>query len=165
MSDHKFDKKEDRHAVLDDWKRRIIDLMENGQMPPDVAWDAEPLRYYKLNKNWASIVFGWLEWLENEAGWKEAEGQNYVGIQAIMKFEEGIELPEAEVDCGDVEDCLSTSDIIAGLNAQIEDLNNQIEELEAKVEELEYEAPIIHQLFKPELEAELNRRAAARRKP
>jgi hypothetical protein len=112
MTDHKFDKSTDRHATLLDFKQRLIDLMANSQQLPETEWDEEPVRYYKLNKKWAPIVFGWLDWLEDVAGWADAEDENYEGIQAILAFEEGIDLPEFELDCGDVEDCLETSTII-----------------------------------------------------
>jgi hypothetical protein len=91
VSDHKFDFDYDKQANLFYEKRRIIDLLENTQALPEVEWDAEPVRYFKLNKEWAKVVFGWLTWLEDVAGWLDAENQNYAGIQAILKFEEGIE--------------------------------------------------------------------------
>src|SRR5690348_5639781 len=124
-------KYDDRLAVLEDFKRRIILLRENNQQLPSVAWDAEPLRYYKLNQEWVRIVFGWMDWLEDIAGWPEAQDENYEGIQGILAFEEGIELPEGtDFDCGDVEDCLGTSDIINNLIDLINDMADEIKELE-----------------------------------
>lgn len=120
MTDHKFDKSTDRHATLLDFKQRLIDLMANSQQLPDVDWDAEPIRYYKLNQQWAKIVFGWLDWLEDVAGWPDAEDDNYEGIQAILAFEEGIELPDFELDCADVEDCLETSPTIAEIHDKLD---------------------------------------------
>lgn len=91
MSDHKFDRSIDRQAVLDDLKRRIIDLMENPYVVPDVGIYDEPVRYFKANEEWCKIIFGWLDWLEDVAGWQDAEDDNHAGIQAILIFEEGIE--------------------------------------------------------------------------
>lgn len=135
MPDRKFDKTEDRYIALLDEKQRLIDLMENAQMLPETGIYDEPVRYFKANLKWTPIIFGWLSWLQDVAGWAQANGENFAGIQALLIFEEGIELPTYELDCGDVEDCLSTSDIIASLISQIDSLQTQIEELE-------YEAPI-----------------------
>ena len=91
MADKKFRKDKERNVTLLERKSRIIDLMENLQALPDVEWDAEPVRYFKLNKEWCKAVFGWLTWVEDEAGWLDAEDLNYRGIQGVIKFEEGIE--------------------------------------------------------------------------
>lgn len=131
------DDRQDRQIALDDLKKRLIDLTENKPELPGVAWDAEPVRYFKLNQEWCKLLAGWLDWMESEAFWPDATGQDYPGIQGILKFEEGIELPVTDFDCGDVEDCLENSDIIAALNAQIDDLNNQIDNLEEELEEVD----------------------------
>lgn len=94
MPDHKFRQHADRNYVLLDAKQRIIDLMENGQELPEVGIYDTPVRYFKANEEWCKIIFGWLDWLEDVAGWKDAEDDNYSGIQQILIFEEGIEMPE-----------------------------------------------------------------------
>lgn len=129
----------DRQIALDDLKKRIIDLTENKPELPGVAWDAEPVRYFKLNQEWCILLAGWLDHMESEAFWPDAEGQDYAGIQAILKFEEGIELPVTDFDCGDVEDCLETSETIANLNTLINQLEEQIDQLEDQIGELEDE--------------------------
>lgn len=91
MPDHKFRQHVDRNYVLLDAKQRIIDLMENGQELPEVGIYDEPVRYFKANEQWCKIIFGWLDWLEDVAGWKAAEDDNYSGIQQILIFEEGID--------------------------------------------------------------------------
>jgi hypothetical protein len=96
MPDYKFRQKADRNYVLLDAKQRIIDMMENGQQLPDVGIYDEPVRYFKANEQWCKIIFGWLDWLEDVAGWPEAEDDNYPGIQAILEFEEGIEMATKE---------------------------------------------------------------------
>lgn len=99
MPDRKFEREYDRQAVLLDYKQRIIDLTENNQPLPDVAWDAEPVRYFKLNLEWCKILAGWIDWLEDEAGWRDAEGDNHPGIQAFLAFEVGIqEIPMSPED-------------------------------------------------------------------
>lgn len=129
----------DRQIALDDLKKRLIDLTENRPELPAVAWDAEPVRYFKLNQEWCILLAGWLDHMESEAFWPDATGQDYPGIQAILKFEEGIELPVTDFDCGDVEDCLETSETIANLNTLINQLEEQINQLEDEIEELENE--------------------------
>jgi hypothetical protein len=96
MADNKYSKQLDRQAVLHDYKRRIIDLLENGQALPDTGIYDEPVRYFKANEKWCKIIFGWLAWLEDVAGWPDAEDDNYLGIQAILTFEEGIDVPMPE---------------------------------------------------------------------
>jgi len=110
MSDHKFERQYDRRIVLSDEKQRLIDLMANPFVLPDVDIYDEPVRYYKLNLQWAKIVFGWLDWLEDVAGWAEAQDDSFSGINQILKFEEGIE------PVGTVED------ICAGVTCALEDL-------------------------------------------
>lgn len=90
MPDNKFHQDKERNITLLEAKQRIIDLMENGQNLPEVEWDAEPVRYFKLNEEWCERVFGWLAWLEEVAGWRDAEDYLYPGIQGVIKFEEGI---------------------------------------------------------------------------
>lgn len=136
-SDHKFDRSKDRQIVLLDAKQRIIDMMENHQDLPEVGVYDEPVRYFKANKEWCKIIFGWLDALEEVAGWPEAIDDNYPGIQGILIFEEGIELPPAEIDCGDVEDCLESSTIINNLNITIEELTTIVNEQAQIIEELQ----------------------------
>jgi len=91
MSDHQFDKDLDRQAVLLDFKRRLIDLTTLNHPLPETDIYDEPVRYFKANLKWTPVIFGWLHILQTVAGWQDAEDDNYAGIQAIMKFEEGIE--------------------------------------------------------------------------
>lgn len=93
MPDNKFDKQLDRQAVPFDYKIRIIDLMQNHFEAPIVGIYDEPVRYYKMNLEWVKIFAGWLAWMESTAFWKDAEDDSFIGIQEILKFEEGIELP------------------------------------------------------------------------
>ena len=104
MADSKFRKQLDRQAVLHDFKNRLIDLMENGQSLPDTGIYDEPVRYFKANLKWTPIIFGWLGWLEDVAGWQDAEDENHAGIQAILTFEEGIEdMATTEEICAAIE--------------------------------------------------------------
>lgn len=96
MADKKFEKELDRQATLYDAKIRIIDLMANGFELPDTGIYDEPVRYFKANLKWTPIIFGWLSWLEDVAGWPDAEDETYRGIQEILKFEEGIDLTLSE---------------------------------------------------------------------
>jgi len=91
VSDHKYS--DDKHKS--GWpgieKYKVIDLLDNLQNLPDTDIYDEPVRYFKANEKWTPIIFGWLTWLEEIAGWQIAEDDLHPGIQAIMKFEEGIE--------------------------------------------------------------------------
>lgn len=114
----------DRQAVLADLKARIIQLSENPLQLPDVAWDAEPVRYFKLNLQWCKLLAGWLDWLEDVAGWPDATNDAFEGIQGFLAFEEGIDLPE--LDCNDIENCLETSPTITNIENNITNIENNI---------------------------------------
>lgn len=89
MADEKFNRF-DRQLTTTDLLNRILDMRANPFVVPDVAWDAQPVRYFKLNKQWCKILAGWLEWMEDIAGWQDAEDDNHAGIQGFLAFEEGI---------------------------------------------------------------------------
>lgn len=90
-SDHKFERKYDRQAILLDAKQRIIDLMDFQAQPPDVGIYDEPVRYFKANLEWCKFIFGFLSWAEHVAYWKDADDELHHAIQQILIFEEGIE--------------------------------------------------------------------------
>lgn len=144
MNDHKFERERDRQIILSDLKARIIDLTENRFSLPDTGIYDEPVRYFKANLKWTPIIFGLLDWLEDVAGWKDAQDESYPGIQAILLFEEGIDLPT--FDCEDVENCLETSTIINILIQQITNLNQQIINLNQQIEVIENEQESGNQL-------------------
>lgn len=96
MTDHKFDRQYDRIATPKDLKDRLIDLRANSQPLPEVGIYDEPVRYFKANEEWCKVIFGWLDWLEDIAGWPDAEDESYAGIQAILIFEEGIDMATQE---------------------------------------------------------------------
>lgn len=91
MSDKKFERQYDRNLVPLDAKQRLIDLMANPFELPETGIYDEPVRYFKANLLWTPIIFGWLDWLEDIAGWQAAEDDNFRGIQEILVFEEGID--------------------------------------------------------------------------
>lgn len=90
MPDHKFERQYDRRGTLHDEKHRILDMLANPFEVPDVAWDEQPVRYFKLNLQWCKILAGWLDWMEEVAGWRDAEGDDHPGIQGFLEFEVGI---------------------------------------------------------------------------
>lgn len=91
MVDNKYIGKNDRLAVLADFKARVFDMMENGFVAPEIGIYDEPVRYFKLNLQWCRILAGLLSIAEHVAFWPEAEDTNYSGIQGFLEFEKGIE--------------------------------------------------------------------------
>lgn len=81
----------DRNLVPYDEKHRIIDLLANPFIVPDVDWDAQPVRYFMLNEEWCKILAGWLDYMESISGWANAEDESHRGIQGFLEFEVGIE--------------------------------------------------------------------------
>ena len=131
MANEKHNPHRDRQIVFDDFKKRLYSLLDNTQELPPVAWDAEPLRYFKLNQEWCRLLFGWVEIMEEVGFWPDADDELYEGIQGILKFEVGIELPDGgDMSCDDVEDCLETSTIINNINIDIGNITNIVNELE-----------------------------------
>lgn len=65
---------------------RYIDIATLNLKIPSVDWDAEPIRCYYLNKQWASIIMGWVSYLAQHAAWLNAVDDNYVGVQAVLDF-------------------------------------------------------------------------------
>lgn len=61
------------------------------ELPTEGIYD-EPVRYYKANKHWATIIEGHVRWLASLAAWHEAENERYAGIQAILVFLQGVEM-------------------------------------------------------------------------
>jgi hypothetical protein len=98
MPDRKFEQKADRQRITLDFKQRVIDLMANNQPLPEVGIYDEPVRYFKANEQWCAVIFGWLDWLEDIAGWQAAEDDTYPGIQQILIFEEGITMEPIDYD-------------------------------------------------------------------
>lgn len=80
----------DRQLAQTDLKNRILDMRANPFVIPPVAWDAQPVRYFKLNKQWCKILAGWLEWMEDVSGWQDSEDDSHAGIQGFLEFEVGI---------------------------------------------------------------------------
>jgi hypothetical protein len=101
MPDRKYEKSNDRNYTLLDAKQRVIDLMANNQPLPSEGIYDEPVRYFKANEKWCAVIFGWLDWLEDVAGWQEAQDELHPGIQAILTFEEGIQIAGEFPDEGD----------------------------------------------------------------
>jgi hypothetical protein len=106
----------DRRAVDEDEKQRILDLTTYKFVPPDSDIQEGDLYYYACNPEWAKIIDGHVSWLASIAAWPEAENEDYIAIQQILKFLRRVEIPmPPDFDCGDVEDCLGESAIIADI--------------------------------------------------
>lgn len=70
------------------------------------------LRCIKYSLEWSPIIEGWLSHLANVSAWSEAQEDDYSGIQQILKMLKG---ESCVIDCGEVDDCLETSEIISVL--------------------------------------------------
>lgn len=129
----------DRVVILDDEKKRLLDLTAFKFVPPSEGIYEGEVRYYAANLKWAKLIEGFVSWLATVAAWPDANDENYQAIQEILTFLEGIDLPTSDFDCEDVENCLETSTIIINLITQINNLNTQITELQEQLEEIEHE--------------------------
>jgi hypothetical protein len=83
---------QDRVQVLDDEKKRALDLYTMNLVPPDgVLIFDEPTRCYRVNKQWAAYVMGMVSWLAEIAPWRDAQDESYFAIEQIQKFLAGVE--------------------------------------------------------------------------
>jgi hypothetical protein len=115
----------DRQKVTADEKDIVLRLSDYNFEPPVSDIHSGAQYYYSCNKEWAKIIDGHVSWLASVAAWKEAENQDYHGITQILKFLRRVTLPTPpEFDCGDVEDCLETSDIIAEIHTDIDGISS-----------------------------------------
>lgn len=89
----------DRREVALDEKLRKLDLSVMNLVPPDVGICDPPLRVYPLNNEWAKIVIGLVSWLATIAPWRDAEDEDYVGIQEVLTFMIGCDPCAAMVQC------------------------------------------------------------------
>lgn len=80
---------EDRLAVPDDEKKRVIDFWDTNLPVPTPGIFDEPTRCYRINTEWAKVVMGFASWLAEIAAWKDAQDENYPAIQEILKFLKG----------------------------------------------------------------------------
>ena len=67
-------------------KNLIIDFSDFDKPIPDVGIFDEPTRCHRINKEWAKLVFGFLEILADVKAWKHATDERYVAVQAIQNF-------------------------------------------------------------------------------
>lgn len=107
---------EDRNKVYTDEKNRIIDFSQFSYTAPESGIYEGDLRYFAVNSDWYPIVIGWIDHLAQIYAWGDAEDERHHGIQQILIFEQGVDMPV--IDCGDIEDCIENSptiiDIING---------------------------------------------------
>ena len=93
----------DRIVVLDDEKKRVLDLQDMDLPPPEVGIYDGTVRYYKANLEWAKFIEGHVSWLASTAAWKDAEDEGYHAIQQISIFLEGVEVATTEEICAAIE--------------------------------------------------------------
>lgn len=83
----------ERRIIEGDFKRIVLDLPEWELIAPSEGIYDEPTVYYKANLRWAKLIEGFVSHLAQITAWKEAEDENFSGIQAILTFLERVEVP------------------------------------------------------------------------
>lgn len=116
----------DRLVIPDDYKKRILDFLDFNLSLPSTGINDEPTRCYRANIEWAKIIEGFLDWLTEIAAWREAENENYLGIQSVLEFLEGVDCETMPIDCEEVEACLETSETIIDIQTEIAYLEAQL---------------------------------------
>lgn len=145
---------QDRILVMDDEKKRALDLYTARLIPPDVGIFDEPTRCYQINKEWAKIVMGLVSWLTEIAPWRDATDESYPAIDEISKFLVGDNCMEFELRQSPTDDCLleqttdggttwtTAFDFSLCLTAQLAPINSTITTL--------YQQQLINNGFVPE---------------
>jgi hypothetical protein len=85
--------KSERRVIAGDFKRVYLDLPSWEILAPIEGIYDEPTVYYKANLRWAKLIEGFVQHLTDIAAWKEAEDENYWGIQQIITFLERVDVP------------------------------------------------------------------------
>jgi len=84
--------------VIDDEKKRVIDLYDLNLVPPDVGIFDAPTRCYSVNKEWSKIIMGAVSaQLTGIAAWRDAQDEGYSGIQAVMEFLRGDNCSDCDI--------------------------------------------------------------------
>jgi hypothetical protein len=106
-------KSTDRQIVLDDEKKRVLDLSATRLPVPEIGIYDGQVRWYKANLEWARIIEGHVSWLASVAAWQDAEDEGYQAIQEILTFLEGVE-PEMTIDYEAMKEAVCEGVVCAG---------------------------------------------------
>ncbi len=98
-----------------DEKNRLAQLPFDRLEWPSVGIHDAPFRCYRINLEWTPLITGLIGLLAETRMWKDVYEKDAFPIQQILEMLEGEGC--LVVDCGEVEDCLELSGIIASLLA------------------------------------------------
>ena len=108
-------------------KRFMPMVRSRPRVAPAVGIFDAPTRCYVVNEEWAAHIAGAVSVLTETQVWVGADDEQDNAIQSIMQFLQGTVCDV--IDCNDVEDCLDTSDAIAGIGIGLYfNLRNQTQE-------------------------------------
>ena len=106
----------DRHETLFDDKIRWLDLPAAKFVPPDVGIQDEPVRCYKINKQWAKFVTGMVSWLADIPVWHDAQDEGYSAVDAFEQFLTGDDCMLYRLRQKPDDACILQESIDGGLN-------------------------------------------------
>ena len=96
-------------------KERFHGLPLDKLVAPTPGIFDDPVRCYQVNKEWASLIMGFVSLLTEIRMWQGATDEGFPAILEVEKFLDGDTC--GMVDCASVEDCLFTSPIISAIVA------------------------------------------------
>jgi hypothetical protein len=107
---------QDRVQVMDDEKKRALDLYTANLVPPDVGIFDDPVRCYRINKEWAALVLGFASWLTEIPAWRDATDESYFAIDEVSRFLVGVEcdLTDYRLRQKPTDNCILQQSIDAG---------------------------------------------------
>ena len=111
-------------AVLSAKKKQVYELSVINRPIPSVGIFDEPTRCYKINKEWARIVMGFVSLLTQPELWQAAENDLYEPIQQILAFLAG---SECGMDCAELLACLADLQSLIDIQQELNDLRDYIE--------------------------------------
>jgi hypothetical protein len=91
MSNDKDNEYSGEFLSADVARKQIIEIGNINRVPPEVGIFDDPIRCFKINQQWWSIVAGMVHWLADVAAWQDAEDDSYFAIKAIQQFMQGVE--------------------------------------------------------------------------
>jgi len=86
-------------------RKQIIAIGDINRIPPDVGIFDNPVRCFRINQQWWSIVAGMVHWLADVAAWQDAQDDRYFAILEIQRFMQGVECGEMILRQNPLNDC------------------------------------------------------------
>lgn len=131
----------DEHTLID----HSMMVLSRQRPVLAVGMQDEPVRCYRINKEWCKYIIGAISELINLQAWETAEDERHTGIQQLLMLLEG----DVCVTCEEVEACLQISPIIININANITNIETDIVNIVNDVTNIEVNITEVTNIYPP----------------